>query len=165
MNGFPALIEVNDFPGRDYAEKWQACLEELYRIYLATVAFGGLTFRGVRVNCQFRPETFGKHCAFWHMMQEGRIEDDRNIDLERCRRVRWISWVIQNADIDARIRVFRQSPRGSERSWALWLYEEDYVVILWERRDYYLLRTAFLVKQHKRRELERDYQKYVNQNG
>jgi len=60
---------------------------------------------------------------------------------------------------EALIRVFRQTPRHGERTWALWLVEQDYVVILAERSGYYLLKTAFLVtKDHKREELERDWQ-------
>jgi hypothetical protein len=48
----------------------------------------------------------------------------------------------------------------------LWLYEGDYAVILWERNGYYLLKTAFLVKLHKRQEFDRDWKKYTeNQNG
>jgi hypothetical protein len=48
----------------------------------------------------------------------------------------------------------------------LWLDEDDYAVILWERNGYYLLKTAFLVKPHKRQEFERDWKKYTeNQNG
>jgi hypothetical protein len=71
----------------------------------------------------------------------------------------WVSWVILNADKDPAIRVFRQTPRHGEKTWALWLVEQNYVVILAERSGYYLLKTAFLVtKEHKREELDRDWQ-------
>jgi hypothetical protein len=100
------------------------------------------------------------------MMQEGPIEDDRTIDPERCERLLWLGWVIENAASDARIRFFKQSPRGNETSWVLWLFEQDYAVILWERNGYYLLKTAFMVKPHKRQEFERDWKKYTeSQNG
>ncbi|MBZ5553372.1 MAG: oxidoreductase [Acidobacteriia bacterium] len=166
MSDLPPFIEVEDFAGEDFTEKWRVCLEELYRTYLDTVAFGNLRFRGLPVRCQFRPMTFGKHFAFWHMMQEGKIEDDRHIDLQRCRRVRWISWVIQNSENEPRIRVFEQAPRNRERSYVLWLDEEDYAVILWRRNDYYLLKTAFLLKEHKKKEFARDWEKYKSgQNG
>jgi hypothetical protein len=46
------------------------------------------------------------------------------------------------------------------------VHEYDYVVILWERRDYYLLKTAFYpLKTHKRNELERDWRAHEAQNG
>ena len=156
MSALPPFLECSDYPGDDTAERWSNYVEGLYTVYLRTVARGNLLFRGLPVRCQFRPETLGKHYAFWHMMQEGLSEDDRTTDVQRCRRVAWISWVIQNAGADARVRVFQQQ-RGSEKSWVLWLHEHDYAVILWERNGYYLLKTAFMVKSHKRAEFERDW--------
>jgi hypothetical protein len=164
VSELPKFVELNDCAGDDTVSRLKVYIEVLYGVYLKTVAFGKLTFRDLSVKCQFRPETNGKHYAFWHMMQEGKIEDDRTIDLERCRRMRWISWVIKNADNDSKIRVFpqaaRSTTRGAEQPWALWLYEHDYVVILWERNGYYLLKTAFTVKPHKHNELERDWEKH-----
>jgi hypothetical protein len=169
MSEPPRLIEVNDFPGDDFASRWKVYLEAIYGLYFVSVARGGLIFQGSPVRCQFRPEKEGKHYAFWHMMQEGsggRAEDDRTPDLERCRRVEWIAWVINNAGIHPGIRVFRQTERWGEKPWALWLHEYDYVVILWERRDYFLLKTAFYpLKKGKRDELERDWKASQPGNG
>lgn len=166
MNDLPKLHELDDCPGEDSAAKLKVYINLIYGIYLQTVVRGGLRFRGLSVNCQFRPVTFGKHYAFWHMMQEGKIEDDRTIDFDRCRRIEWISWVIRNAFHDARIRVFQQTPRGGETSWVLWLYEYDYAVILRERSDYFLLKTAFLVvRKSKKDEFERDWKTFQDKNG
>lgn len=154
----PEFLELNQYDGKDDADRWNNYVEGLYRIYLKTVAFGGLQFKGLPVRCQFRPETFGKHYAFWHMMQEGRIESERSVDLERCRRVAWIGWVIRQANSDTRIRVFPQA-REREQSWVLWLFESNYAVILWERNESFMLKTAFMVKPHKKMEFERDWAK------
>jgi hypothetical protein len=106
------------------------------------------------------PETFGKGFAFWHMMQAGRIEDERTIDPDRCRRLLWIAWIIQRAsENDPQVRIFPQEKRGNDQTWALWLHEHDHVVIVSERTGYYLLKTAFVVLPHKKKELERDWQK------
>lgn len=159
---------IEDFPGDDFLTRWPTFIEHVYQRYLKTVAFGNLRFRGLNVSCQFRPETDGKHFAFWHMMQEGsggRSEDDRTPDPDRCRRVEWISSVIKNAEIGEAIRVFRQAPRKSEKPWALWLHEFEYAVILWERNGYFLLKTAFVVKPHKKNELERDWKAHQARNG
>jgi len=161
MSGPPDLIEVHDFPGDDYVSRWKVYQEHIYQRYICTLVKGGPLFRGLKVHTQRRPETNGKHYGFWHMIQEGsggRSEQDRTIDLERCRRVEWIAWVIQNADKHPHIRVFRQTERWGEKPWALWLYQYDYLVILWERKDYYLLKTAFYgLKKGKLDELERDW--------
>ncbi|MCS6246038.1 MAG: hypothetical protein H2173_00875 [Opitutus sp.] len=146
MSELPALVEVDDFPGEDFVARFRAYLDGIYGIYLSEVAWGGLTFKGQKVRCRFEPETFGKHYAFWHMMQEGRIEDDRTPDSERCKRVRWIAWVIKAAkDGDPRVKVFPEQKRHGNQPWALWLEEANYLVILWERNGSYLLKTAYPV--------------------
>ena len=160
MDQLPHLVELNDEEGCDTVEKLKNYIDFLYQIFLSHVVNGKLKFRGKRIRCQYRPETYGKHFGFWHLMQEGKIEDDRTIDLNRCKRIRWISYVIENAYTDKRIRVFPQD-RNKNKSWVLWLHNEKYAVILWERRDYYLLKTAFMVKSHKEREFERDWNKYL----
>lgn len=164
MSELPELVEMDDFPGDSWPERWNNYVEALYARYLASVVHESLKFRSKRVNCQFRPETDRKHFAFWHMIQEGsggRREDDRTPDMERCRRIDWIAWVIRNAEKDDRIRVFTQKKRGSDQPWAFWLYEEDYLVILWERKNYFLLKTAFVVSyENKRRQLENDWKNY-----
>jgi hypothetical protein len=160
MSALPDFLEMADFPGDDYLSRWNAYVEAIYQVYSREVAYGRLTFRGQPVRCQYRPETNGKHFAFWHMMQEaalGKREEDRTIDLERCRRVRWIAWAIQNAGNDSAIRVFKQAARAGETSWVLWLHEDAYAVILWERNGYFLLKTAFNVRTHKEREFTRDW--------
>lgn len=66
----------------------------------------------------------------------------------------------------ARIRVFQQTTRWGETSWVLWLYEHDYAVILWERRDFYLLKTAFHpMWRRKKEEFERDWKAFQAGNG
>ncbi len=162
------MIQIEDFPGDDFLTRWPTFIEHVCQRYLKTVAFGNFRFRGLNVKCRFHPETDGKHFAFWHMMQEGsggRSEDDRTPDADRCRRVEWISSVIQNAEIGEAIRVFRQAPRKSEKPWALWLHEFEDAVILWERNGYFLLKTAFVVKPHKKNELERDWKAHQARNG
>jgi hypothetical protein len=169
MSSLPELIRADDFPGEDSAARWKNYIEDIYQRYLRTVAWGGLVFRGCKVNCQFRPETEGKHYAFWHMMQEGsggRSENDRTPDPDRCHRVEWISWVIQNGNNGStQVRVFTQAPRKGETSWVLWLHENRYAVVLWERNNYFLLKTAFMVKPHKAKEFERDWNLFQRQNG
>jgi hypothetical protein len=157
----PQFIDLADAEGADTTEQWHVYLEALYGVYQRTIVRGGLQFRGLRVGCRRMPESKGKHFAFWHLVQEGYPEEDRTPDLERCRRLLWVAWVIQQADLNPAIRVFRQTPRSGDRTWALWFEEQNYTVILAERSGYFLLKTAFMVDCDKREELERDWQAAV----
>jgi hypothetical protein len=164
VSDLPKFIELSEADGADTAERWGIYLEALYQVYQRTLVHGGLSFRGMRVQCRRVPESRFKQFGFWHLVQEGFPEEERTPDLERCRRLLWASWVILNAGADARIRVFPQTPRhGEKKPWALWLHAHDYAVIVAERKDYCLLKTAFLVNSNKRQEFERDW--HASQKG
>ena len=58
----PDLIPFTAFGG-----DWTAYETELHRIFIAEIAHGGLTFRGVRVTCSRVPEAAGRWDSFWHL--------------------------------------------------------------------------------------------------
>ena len=132
----PDLISFTAFGG-----DWAAYETELHRIFIAEIARSGLTFHGDRVNCRRLPEAAGRWASFWHLVQEGRVEDDRTPDLRRCERIRWVRWVIENGADHAEIDSW-QNTRGTEVNTLLW-FREEYLVVLGQRQGYWLLRTAY----------------------
>lgn len=136
----PALVPFSDHGGN-----WGAYETELDRIFLADIAHAGIQFQGDRVGCRRHPETGGRWAAFWHLIQEGKIEDDRTPDLRRCERLRWVRWVIDNAGTHTEIDIW-QNMRGTEVNALLW-YREEYLVVLARRKDFWLLKTAYCTEQ------------------
>jgi hypothetical protein len=132
----PDLVPFNDFGG-----DWPAYETELHRIFMADLAHSGVQYRGLNVGCRRHPEAGGKWASFWHLVQEGRIENDRLPDLRRCERIRWVRWVIENADKHAEIDIWRNT-RGTEANMLLW-FREEYLVVLGQRRGFWLLLTAY----------------------
>lgn len=164
MSELPRFIELAEAEGDDSSEQWKNYLECLYLVYLKTLVNAGLTFRGLRVRYRQQPDSDHKHFSFWHLVQEGYPETHRTPDLERCRRLLWVSWIIEQSSTHPGIRVFPQAPRYGEKPWALWLVEQGYVVILAFRSDYFLLKTAFLITTNqKKASLEREWQAYRNE--
>ena len=139
----PALLLFDTFNG-----DWEAYEHQLYRIFVAEIAGGDLQFRGKKVSCRRTPEIAGRWAAFWHLVQEGRVEDDRMPDLRRCERLSWIRWVIQNAGKHPEIDEWKNT-RKNEKSTLLW-YREEYLVVLAQRRNYWLLKTAYCTDQRLR---------------
>ena len=80
----PPKLGVGDFPGPDYAERWKAFLEGIYQVFLRDVAHGHLSFQGKPVKCRYHEPYDGKHYSFWHLMSQGKEEQERTPDLERC---------------------------------------------------------------------------------
>jgi hypothetical protein len=111
----PKLIDLGDAEGADTAERWRVYLEALYGVWQRTLVYGGLSFRGRPLRCRKTPESRFKHFGFWHLIQEGFPEEERMPDLERCRRLLWVGWVIQNEGIDRGIRLILQTPRHGEK--------------------------------------------------
>jgi hypothetical protein len=136
----PDLLLFDAFGG-----DWTAYENELHRIFMEEIARGGIRFREWPVNCRRIPEAGGRWASFWHLVQEGPIEDDRLPDLRRCERIRWVRWVIENAATHPEIDEWEEI-RGSAVDTLLW-YREEYLVVLAKRRDYWLLKTAYCTTQ------------------
>jgi hypothetical protein len=139
----PDLVPFNAFGG-----DWTAYETELHRLFISEIARGQIQFRGVPVNCRRLPETAGRWASFWHLVQEGRVEDDRTPDLRRCERIRWVRWMIENAPIHAEIDEW-QNTRGTEVNTLLW-YREEYLVVMAQRKGFWLLKTAYCTEKRGR---------------
>lgn len=137
----PELLRLDD---DEFDGNWVDYERELYRIFETEVKDGNLQYRGLPVKCRRDPETQGKWASFWHLIQRGPVEDDRLPDLRRCERIRWIRWVIENADNHTEIDVWRNKrPHGANM--LLW-FREEYLVVLGKRKDNWLLRTAYFTE-------------------
>ena len=151
----PDLIRFEAFGGN-----WIAYEAELYRIFREEISQGGLRFRGQRVSCRRMPETDRRWFTFWHLVQEGRAEEDRTPDLRRCERIRWVRWVIENAESHPEIDEWRND-RPGEINALLW-YREEYLVVIAQRRNYWLLKTAYCTeKQGRITNLRRERDAYL----
>lgn len=131
------------FPG-----DWPVYERQLYAIFIGDIAQGGIEFRGQPVNCRRHPEANGRWAAFWHLIQEGKVEEDRQPDLRRCERLKWVRWVLEQYDSHAAISVW-ENVRESERNVLFW-YNEEYLVVLSQRSTYWLLKTAYCTTQSRR---------------
>ncbi len=142
------------FPG-----DWPPYEADLYRVFRADLLDGGLEFRALPVRCRRLPEANGRWASFWHLIQTGPVEDDRLPDLRRCERLRWVRWTITNGDSHADIDAWHNK-RENEDNVLLW-YKEQYLVVLAQRKDYWLLKTAYCTDRSGRvRQLRRERDAY-----
>lgn len=143
---------------------WSGYVEEVFAIFARDFITTKAYFRGKEIRLRWNPTYNAKPYAFWHLVQEGQVEDDRTPDIRRCERIAWIRAIIDHAD-DDRVKVWeneRTGARGRERSVLLWLEEQDFLVVLGERNDYYLLVTAYQTnRDHTRRKLRKEYEAYL----
>ena len=133
---------------------WNAYVEEVFSVFEADFINPRALFRNQEVRLRWMPVYKGKPSAFWHLIQEGQIEDERTPDLRRCERIAWIRAIIDNAN-DPKVKQWENDRPGSggvQRQVLLWLAEQDFLVVLGKREGYYLLKTAYQTSRGKTRE-------------
>lgn len=150
----PSLMRLEAYGGDT-----SAYLDALYERFAEDFVRSKPRFRGQELALKRHPVSQGREATFWHMVSEGKEELNRTIDSERCERIAWARAVIENAD-DPRVLVW-ENMRGKERRICLWLEEQEYVVILADRRGYLLPWTAYTVTQpHRKRKFRKEYEKW-----
>lgn len=127
---------------------WESYEDSLYQIYLNDIVNAGLSFKGLSISCQYRPESKKKHFGFWHVISEGTQEEDRTPDFRRCERIRWIAYLIKNAETHPEISWWENKRSGNTHV-VIWHEIENFVVILAKRNNYYLLKSAYNAELHR----------------
>lgn len=161
----PPLLRIEDCPGDDFVERWKVFVEVLYKVFLKQLANAGLTLDGLPVRCRYRPPYDNKHSSFWHLISEGDVETDRTPVLDRCAHLQWVAWIIQNADNPTIVRRWEQqrtTRRGPATRIPLWLFQENYAVILEKQRDFFLVVTAFSPEPHQSETYQQEWQEWMS---
>ncbi len=134
---------------------WKTYEDALYRQYEADFRKARITYDGFPVNLKRHPLSMGRDATFWHLISEGKSEEDRIPDMRRCERIAWPGAILRNANQPA-VTAWR-NVRGSEERVVLWVEEVDYLVVLAARTGYYVLWTAYLTdRAHTRRKLQKE---------
>lgn len=128
--------------------EWETYLDEIYQAFLDSFVRQDIRFGGTRVTAPRRPETDGKGAGFWHVISEApdknnRNEEDRIPDLRRCERITWITWAIEGASNGNPHLAWWKNKRRDGWCVVIWSEEYNFAVILGERADHYILKTAY----------------------
>jgi len=159
LEWLPPLVMLSDYSG-----DWFSYLNAIYAFFKQDFVDSKPVFKGRRLGLKRHPLAHGKEATFWHMIQEGAVEEDRTPDFRRCERIRWPRPIIEH-DADKTIKVWANQRRGEQRI-CLWIEQENYLVILADRGEYILPWTAYLVEQpHRQQKLQREYEEYCRNKG
>lgn len=142
-----------------YNGDWEKYLEIIYSYFVRDFVKSKPKYRGIKLALKKHPIIKGKEATFWHLISSGRKEEDRVPDLRRCERIRWPKPIIEHYG-DKALKIW-QNRRKNDTRILIWLEEEEYLVVLTERKGYLLLWTAYLVTQpHQKRKLQKEYEDY-----
>ena len=154
IDWLPPLVLLEDYGGN-----WDQYLNVLYKFFKEDFIDSTPTLKGMRIALKRHPIEKGKEATFWHLISEGKSEEDRLPDLRRCERIRWPRPIIEHYDQPA--MKFWVNERRGEKRICLWFEEEEYLVILAKRHGYLILWTAYLVtKTHTKIKLKKEHETY-----
>lgn len=156
-------LELNS----NYNGKWIDYENILYEIFKSDFIESNPLFDNKKVVIRREPYINGKEEAFYHITCQDYCHDNnREPDLRRCERIRWVRSFIENySRCDPSlcmnctgIKIWSE-PYGKHSRVYLLLEEQKYIVIVENRMNYNLLITAFYIGQeHYMRKLLKRYQ-------
>lgn len=152
----PPLVTLSEANG-----DWKEYVERIYAWFYNDFIASQPVFEQRRCVCKRHPQIRGKAATFWHLISEGRTEDDRTPDLRRCERIRWPRQVIERPPADG-VLVWRSDRSGDRDRVVIALADFSYVVVLADRTEYFVLWTAYCVeRKHRRGKLRKEYERYT----
>lgn len=141
---------------------WDQFLQAIYDIFKSDFIKRQPLFRGVPVKILISKLSEGKEETFWHLISEGKTEENRDTDLERCKRIRWPKAIIVKSDAEKIIQIW-ETNRGRDRRVLIRLIftDNDYLVVLIPRKGKIYLLTAYLITwPHHKENLRREYEAF-----
>lgn len=152
---FPNLIYLNDFNGN-----FQIYLNTVYLIFENDFIKTQPQYEGLKVAVRKYPEVDGLHRTFYHITHEGEDEKNRTPDMRRMERIRFPRFVIDN-NTHPEILIWKNT-RGNDERILLFNENENYIVVLSKRKEFYLFITAYYVEtEHRKKALLKEYEIYI----
>lgn len=149
----PELYKLSDFDNLVSFEN------EMYSIFIDNLVEDNLFLQRKKVSVKKYPMVFNRYQSFDHIVTKDYQNDgQRQPDIKRLERVHWIKEFIflanNDFDICQNCNLFNiecsgflswEEPYRNNKRLYIFLEIEKYVVILEERKNYYLLITAFYI--------------------
>lgn len=151
---FPDLMYLADYQG-----DFKAFLSAVYSVFENDFIRSQPLYEGLKVAVRRYPEMDGLHRTFYHITHEGEDEENRQPDIRRMERIRYPKFVIEQNQ-HPEILIWKNR-RGKDERILLFNERENYIVVLTERKEFYLFITAYLVDTaHRKRSLLKEYEAY-----
>lgn len=152
---FPDLILFEDYGG-----DFKLYFEEVYKIFKNNFIITKPLYKGLRVSAQKHPEVDGIHRTFYHITHEGNIEYDRKPDFRRMERIRFPKFCIENCAHED--FLIWEKTVGRDNRVHMLNEAERYLIVLTERKGFYLFWTAFYIAEnHTIRKKKKEYEAYI----
>ncbi len=148
----------------DYSGNWEKYCEALYFHFCNDFKNGKVEFRGKQIFLRIYPFVQGKEASFWHCISEGEVEDERIIDIDRCKRIKWPKSIITH-DGNADLKIW-QNTRNGYLNYLLLVEKERYLVVVRLKKGKWQLWTTYLATYNNTlRKWLKEYNEYIKNNA
>ena len=150
----PGLVRLDDYHGDRERYIEVVCLG-LHADFIAPRP----RIAGRRWAVKRHPLVKGREATFWHLVTEGRDENERLPDPRRCERIRWPRAMIDALGTD-RIVAWADRRRRECRV-VIALPDFSYAVVLADRGDYIMLWTADTIDEgYRRKQMKAEWRRW-----
>ena len=152
---FPELIFLDDYRGN-----FDLIFNAVYQIFETDFIKTQPCYGNHKVSVRKYPEVDGIHRTFYHITHQGEDEKNREPDIRRMERIRFPKFVIEHHSHND-ILIWKNT-RGSDKRIVLFNEKENYILILSQRKEYYLFVTAYYIEtEHRKQKLLKEYHSYM----
>lgn len=159
----PDLLEYDrTYTNLDYYD------DAVYNVFKQNFIDTQPLFRGKNVCIRKNPLVKGKEQTYFHITSKNYNEsNNRNLDIERCKRIRWVKALIEHYNCNKPschdcngIKTWSAIHKSKQIRIKILFEEFNYIVILEQRSTYYIIITAYYIdKPHILRKLLNEFNK------
>jgi hypothetical protein len=154
MSARGALPQLMVFSGK--GDEWVQYELQVYERFRIDFVHHRPRFTGQRLQI-IAQKLDERERTFWHLITEGKIEDDRTPCLRRCERIGWVRCIVEHShctDILAWVNF-----REGRKNIVIALDDFSYVVVIGDRGTFKLLLTAYpVLREHEERRLRNQFE-------
>lgn len=134
--------------------------EAVYKIFKKDFVDSKPVFNKKPLRLKSHPYIDGKEYTFYHFTHSGDLENERQPDIRRMERIAWPRPMIDHSENET-LKVWKNK-RGNKTRIIIFHEDENYLVILEQRKNYILPWTAYYIDYPNRKEkLLEEYKNYL----
>lgn len=132
-------------------------LDALYEYFKQDFVLTKPVYKSSPIRLKRFPLRNNRETTFYHITTTGKDENNRNIDVPRAERIRWIKPIIETND---RILLVWENVRKKEESILLYHEKENFLIVLRKRSNGIVFWTSFYTNKCYKKKLLKEYSEY-----
>ncbi len=147
----PPLVKYENFASDD------EFLDVLYEYFKQDFILDKPKYKGVSLRLKRMPIRNNREATFYHITTKGKDEENRQIDVPRAERIRWIKPIIESND---KILMVWENNRKKEENILIFYEQENFLIVLRKRAKGLMFWTSYYVDKCYKIKLIKEYNKY-----